>query len=895
MSFFAAGCRFFSVCFGLSQLLASAPVGGATGVDPASASRIAHLGVPFVENRGQTDPRVAFLARTFAGTVFVTRDGRLVYSIRPRSDAPQGESGRPESSGGGWAISESFVGQSSEPVGLRPGATRVSDLVGADSAARKNLPTYERVGLGEIAPGIRVELRATGNNVEKLFTLAPGADPNSLRVRIAGGTKLAMTMEGALSVQTGAGDFTFTAPIAYQDRDGVRTAVDVRYQLDSDTAEYGFALGSYDRSQPLVIDPLIRSTYSGGGAADSIRAMLVHPGSGEIYVAGATTSATFPGATGPVPNNQGGTDAFVARYTAGLTGLQHSTFFGGPGEDSATAIGILPSSGNIYIAGRTTSASGLLHTAGTYGGNGDAFILRFDGALSDVLGATYFGGTQDDGATGLAVDILAAEVVMVGGTRSLSLPVGAFAGAQPSPGGGQDGFVARFSATLGLIRTSFIGGSGDDQALAVAVDPLRSEVIVAGVTQSANFPDVANGALPTPGGLKDGFVARFDRNLSTRLQSTYFGGTGDEQITAIAVHPYDSHIYVTGDTSSTNLRGRLVGQTTKAAGVDAFVAHFYPELTGLHSVTYYGSDGDDFGTALAISPITGEIYIAGQTTSSTIPGAGFGVQPNNVGSSDAFVTRFDIGLSTPMQATLLGGGGADKAYAIALTDTLVYVAGEAGLAPPIFRGVGGNSAQETPGGGATDGFIGAMTTDLRALDSNPAPFAFAPVVNVLPLTVQVSSPARVTPNGVATIYVDGQPGSAWCASTTGVGCSCDLTGNVFRSTPLTLTAVVPYYVCVRHISAAAPNVITESTLHIGATAATFRVGTGIVPGLGCTLDMDGNGATDALTDGLMILRALFNLSGSAVTNGAIGLNATRQTWSDISAFYNANCGTTFPP
>jgi hypothetical protein len=84
-------------------------------------------------------------------------------------------------------------------------------------------------------------------------------------------------------------------------------------------------------------------------------------------------------------------------------------------------------------------------------------------------------------------------------------------------------------------------------------------------------------------------------------------------------------------------------------------------------------------------------------------------------------------------------------------------------------------------------------------------------------------------------------------------------------------------------------------LHIGATAATFRVGTGIVPGLGCTLDMDGNGATDALTDGLMILRALFNLSGSAVTNGAIGLNATRQTWSDISAFYNANCGTTFPP
>ena len=120
-------------------------------------------------------------------------------------------------------------------------------------------------------------------------------------------------------------------------------------------------------------------------------------------------------------------------------------------------------------------------------------------------------------------------------------------------------------------------------------------------------------------------------------------------------------------------------------------------------------------------------------------------------------------------------------------------------------------------------------------------------------------------------------------------------GNVFSSSTLTMVAVFPYYVCVRHIASAAPNAITESTLHVGAMAATFRVGTGIVSGLGCTLDADGNGAIDALTDGLVLIRAMFGLTGTAVTNGAIGTNATRAQWSDISAFFNANCGTNFTP
>jgi hypothetical protein len=270
------------------------------------------------------------------------------------------------------------------------------------------------------------------------------------------------------------------------------------------------------------------------------------------------------------------------------------------------------------------------------------------------------------------------------------------------------------------------------------------------------------------------------------------------------------------------------------------------------------------------------------------------VQISNGGGNDGFVARFDVNLRGVRQATYRGGLGNDSAYALALSDTQAYIAGE--TASPGFPSIVPISAQSTPGGGSSDGFISMLPLDLKEVSSDPAPFSFAPVSNTLPLTVQTSAPAKVTPNGNALVYVDGQPGSAWCASSAGAACTCDLMpGNTFTSGALTMTAAVPYYVCVRHISSAAPNAVTESTLHISSMAATFRVGTGSIPGLGCTLDADGNGLLDALTDGLILIRAMFGLSGPAVTNGAVYPGAPRQQWSDISAFFNANCGTTFAP
>jgi hypothetical protein len=220
----------------------------------------------------------------------------------------------------------------------------------------------------------------------------------------------------------------------------------------------------------------------------------------------------------------------------------------------------------------------------------------------------------------------------------------------------------------------------------------------------------------------------------------------------------------------------------------------------------------------------------------------------------------------------------------------VYVAGQT---LGSFPGVLG-SAQPNPGGGANDGFVSRIDTDLRLAFSNPAQFTVAPAINVLPLTVQTSAPTPVLPTGAATVYVDGQAGSSWCASS-GPACTCDLSGNAFHSDVSQIDSPQPYYVCIRQVAPAALNVISEATLHIGAVAGTYRVTTGTIPGFGCTLDVDGSGLLDALGDGLIILRALLGMTGSAVTTNTIGQAATRTSWDDIRAYLNTTCGASFLP
>src|SRR5262249_30682764 len=171
----------------------------------AVAERLDGLAVPFVQNSGQSDPRVAYYAPTFSGTVFVTGDGDLVYALpAPGRRAQAAEVREPVS---GWTLTESFVGGRPTPGRARPAAAHLSVFSGSDPTSwRRDVASYADVDLGAVWPGISVALAAHGKQVEKVFTVEPGAAPDAIRVRVAGAESLAVADDGGLMLHTGVGD-----------------------------------------------------------------------------------------------------------------------------------------------------------------------------------------------------------------------------------------------------------------------------------------------------------------------------------------------------------------------------------------------------------------------------------------------------------------------------------------------------------------------------------------------------------------------------------------------------------------------------------------------------------------------------------------------------------------
>src|SRR5262245_55102551 len=317
------------------------------------AARLGRLAAPFGENAGQSDPRVAYYAPTFSGTVFVTGEGQVVYALpAPGQRAP---AAGPQEPASGWTLTERFVDGHPTPVGAHAAATHLSVFVGDDPTRwQPDVASYADVDLGAVWPGISVTLAASGKQVEKVFTVEAGAVPDTIRVRVAGAESLAVDAEGALVAHTGMGDVRLTPPVAYQEIAGTPRTVPAAHVIAGD--EYGFAVHNYDPTRPILIRPLLQTTFLGGRADDDAFALAIAPTTGDVYVAGVTASINFPGTTGGVQRLFGGVqDAFVARLNASLTALEQATYLGGSGDDVARALAIEATTGDVVIAGRTES------------------------------------------------------------------------------------------------------------------------------------------------------------------------------------------------------------------------------------------------------------------------------------------------------------------------------------------------------------------------------------------------------------------------------------------------------------------------------------------------------------------------------------------------------------
>jgi hypothetical protein len=529
--------------------------------------------------------------------------------------------------------------------------------------------------------------------VEKLFYVKPGADPSKIVVEVDGAEGLRLSKDGEIIIQTGLGELKLSKPIAWQEKDGKKLPVEVSYKLIGKN-RYGFDVAKANPSLPIVIDPILQSTYLGGSKDDRAYTLAIHPTTGEIYVAGVTKSKDFPQTAGGaqewcnkwvIYSISSCYDAFVARLNKDLTQILQTTYLGGSGEDYATALAIHPKTGEVYVAGVTNSKNFPKTTGGAKAVLGeryfrDAFVARLNKELTQILQSTYLGGSDSDYADALAIHPATGDVYVAGVTYSKDFPQTA-GGARGSSGGYSDAFVARLNSDLTqILQSTYLGGSGEDYATALAIHPKTGEVYVAGVTKSKDFPKTTGGAQAVLGSGyydSDAFVARLNKELTQILQSTYLGGSSGDSAYALAIHPKTGEVYVAGMTGSKDFPKTTGGAQAKYRNGDAFVARLNKELTKILQSTYLGGSSGDSAYALAIHPTTGDIYVVGGTVSDDFPKTTGGAQGSRGGKGDAFVARLNSNLTQILQSTYLGGSAGDGARALAIHPQTgeIYVAG----------------------------------------------------------------------------------------------------------------------------------------------------------------------------------------------------------------------------
>ena len=409
---------------------------------------------------------------------------------------------------------------------------------------------------------------------------------------------------------------------------------------------------------------VLYSTYMGGGEQDAAVSLAVD-WLGNAYLIGDTSTTNFPVTPNAFQTAYGGgePDMFVAKIDpsrAGTASLVYSTFLGGSIEDHGAGIAV-DSSGNIYVSGRSNSGNfpttaGAFRTTISGPGNADVVVAKIDpsrAGVSSLVYSTYIGGSAGDAGNNIAVDGLGSAYV-TGSTHSTDFPtVNAFQSAHG--GGGTDVFVAKLNSTgSALLYSTYLGGSGDEEGW-LTLD-LAGNVYLVGNTSSANFPTTPGAFQTIRRGSVDAFVAKIDPSqtgIQLLIWSTYLGGSADEpENFGIAVDS-SGNVYVTGGTTSSDFPIVNGLQTTKSANEDAYVAKLNSTGSSLLFSTYFGGNGDDGGTGIAVDP-SGNIYVSGKTSSTnliTTPGV-FQVNYGG-GVVDAFVVKINL-------ISVLADAGADQ-------------------------------------------------------------------------------------------------------------------------------------------------------------------------------------------------------------------------------------------
>ena len=574
----------------------------------------------------------------------------------------------------------------------------VNHLLGSSpSDWHTNIPTYAQVSYQNVYPGVDLVYHGSQGQLEYDFVVNPAASPGLIRLSIGGVQSLSLDAPGDLVLHTSGGVLTEKAPSVYQTANDINRPVAGRYVLENGN-QVGFAVGSYDATKPLVIDPVLQySTYLGGSGGELSGGIAVDS-VGAVYVSGETISTDFPTAGNPfmrsMPN--GVRDAFVSKLNGDGSALLYSTYLGGtisagsPVSDS-TDIAI-DGSGDAFVFGNTDTTD--FPTAGSLQhdyshGDGGVFVAELNPTGSGLIYSTLLGGTNSNSSFGMARDA-SGNVYITGQTGSTDFPtLNAFEPSYPA-GSLLTGFVSKLNTNGQLAYSSYLGGNNLDQPEDIAVDS-SGDAYVAGNTQSTNFPTAGAPLQRNLQGQQNAFVSEISPAGASLVYSTYLGGSGTRDSGNGITLDSAGNAYVAGVTDSTDFptAGTPFQSSLRGADSNAFVSKLSPTGSSLIYSTYLGGTAFTAATGHVALDSAGDLYVSGDTAASDFPTAGNAPQRLYAGDGDAFVSELNPQGSGLILSTFLGGSGPDNGGSLTLGGNGdVYVVGASGSSNfPVNPGV----------------------------------------------------------------------------------------------------------------------------------------------------------------------------------------------------------------
>ncbi|MGE3805995.1 MAG: SBBP repeat-containing protein, partial [Gemmataceae bacterium] len=594
-------------------------------------------------------------------------------------------------------------------------ATKVNYLLGNDASQwRTNVATYGQVVYESVYEGIDLVYYGTAQGqLQYDFVVGPGANPDDIRVAIKGGD-VELGRDGKLLLHTSNGTIVQNAPVLYQEIDGKLYEVEGKFKLHAD-GQVGFAVGDYDKSRALIIDPVVTyARYLGGNGWDNPTSTIADS-KGNVFVAGFTTSTNLP-ASGFQSTKKTGYDGFVYKIASDGS-MEWVTYQGGNGNDFIYAM-TQDEAGDLYLAGGTHStdiaSAGAFDTTKSGGRDGYVFKLSADGATRKW--ASYYGGDQNDQLHGIAVQEGTGIVFVAGQTQSSDSTFPLVNAYQATRSGVSDATIASFFADgSDVYYSTLFGGAAGDTATGLDLDS-NGNAIIAGYTDTAS-----NGT--------DMFVAKFIYTGTGNVSLGYATTLGDaytEVATGVAVDQLDRPVIV-GYSASYGSPNNFLSTISPTSfqggsimGSDAVVARF-DSSGALDFARFIGGTDDDEANGVAVDA-AGNIYVLGTTYSDDLESIQ-ATQEDLSGQSDAFLTFINAPATDIVYQSYLGGSNYD--FATALAVNAVGSAFVTGFTYGSFPTE--NDPDETSfGGGFADGFLAAInvplavkTTTSRPVTTNP--------------------------------------------------------------------------------------------------------------------------------------------------------------------------------